>query len=91
MSDFSKQYEDSLGKEIKYQIDKVACDSKCVTLVVKPLDLPIYPVDKALHVTLMLADGCKPVYSNELIKNTVSGGFLLFDEVLEVSGQLCYE
>ncbi len=61
-------YRPQLGTEVKINVVGFVKDEHCITAIVDPnsINLPIYPEDKAPHITMMLHEK-KPFYSNELI------------------------
>ncbi len=63
---FIEQY----NKEENYDIsvDSIVYDDYCVAFTVNA-DVPFYPKDKNLHITMML-NNKKPIYSNKLIKDS---------------------
>lgn len=61
-------YLNKKDKEIDIEVIGYGVDKHCVAAIVKLNDdIKYYPIDKKLHLTMML-NGKQPVYSNELLK-----------------------
>ncbi|KAJ3296179.1 hypothetical protein HK104_001917 [Borealophlyctis nickersoniae] len=81
-------YEPLAGQTFSIHIEGWVADRRCAAYITSaPEGVPVYPQGKACHLTMFLADGVKPVYSNELIqraKENLENGVLTDGEKLEV-------
>jgi hypothetical protein len=84
-------------QEISLTVTGVAADQSCLAYLVKLTtqdSIKIFPAEKNCHLTMMLTDNVKPVYSNGLIARLkakgVQGGeaFVLFNKPLIVKGSV---
>ena len=86
ISDYEKiideQFRDLLGKPVDISVRGLYQDNKCVALsIVPPKELPYYPIDKDMHITMALQNKkTPPVYSNELIYRLKGKDYELTDD-----------
>jgi hypothetical protein len=70
--EFIKKYTEGLS--ISFNLNSLVVDEHAAAFRVSLIDeVPYYPEDKNLHITILLKDR-KPVYSNELIKKSMGPG-----------------
>lgn len=67
------------------EVESLVYDDKCITARVEIADKTIPSTNKIAHITLALADGVYPVYSNELLENE-SGHVVKLDEPAILNG-----